>query len=150
MSDNKDRTERNLGMKEAMRRSGSVIAVRRESLRRQRRRVVTHCSICNGRIWFHPLRVIEPEGVPEPRLTWSLCKPCYHALLNEMRISPVRSPLRLRVAIGIVASERWPQAYTTRVRTYIADRRLTVFIAVGLIVIMLVHLAILVSIAALH
>ncbi len=137
-------------MKEVTRRSGSVVAVRREGSRRRRRRVVTHCSICNGRIWFHPLRVIEPEGVPEPRLTWTLCKPCYHVLLEEMRVSPVRSPLRLRVAIGIVASERWPQAYTTRVRMYLADRRLLVFMAVGLIVTMIIHLAILVSIAALH
>ncbi len=137
-------------MKEVTRRSGSVVAVRREGLRRRKRRVVTHCSICNGRIWFHPLRVIEPEGVPEPRLTWTLCKPCYHVLLEEMRVSPVRSPLRLRVAIGIVASERWPQAYTTRVRMYLADRRLLVFMAVGLIVTMIIHLAILVSIAALH
>ncbi len=137
-------------MKEVTRRSGSVVAVRREGSRRQRRRVVTHCSICNGRIWFHPLRVIEPEGVPEPRLTWALCKPCYHALVEEMRVSPVRSPLRLRVAIGIVASERWPQAYTTRVRMYLADRRLMVFIAVGLIVTMIIHLAILVAIAGLH
>jgi len=137
-------------MKEVTRRSGSVVAVRRESSRRQRRRVVTHCSICNGRIWFHPLRAIEPEGVPEPRLTWTLCKPCYHALLEEMRVSPVRSPLRLRVAVGIVASERWPQAYTTRVRMYLADRRLMVFMAVGLIITMIIHLAILVSIAALH
>ncbi len=136
-------------MKEAIRRSGSVIAVRREGSRRPRK-VVTRCSICNGRIWFHPLRVIEPEGVPEPRLRWSLCKPCYHALLDEMRVSPVRSPLRLRVAVGIVASERWPQAYPTRVRTYLTDRRWLVFIAVGFIIAMLVHLALIVAIAPLH
>ncbi|GAC1392282.1 MAG: hypothetical protein NVS4B11_12530 [Ktedonobacteraceae bacterium] len=137
-------------MKEAMHKNGSVIAVRRDGSRRQRRRVVTHCSICNGRVWFQPLRITEPEGVLEPRLTWTLCKPCYRALIAEMRISPVRSPLRLRVAVGIVASERWPQAYTTRVRTYLADRRLIVFVAVGLIFTMLVHLTLLVAIAALH
>ncbi len=137
-------------MKEVTRKSGPVVAVRREGSRRQRRRVITRCSICNGRIWFHPLRVTEPEGVPEPRLNWALCKPCYHALLQEMRVSPVRSPLRLRVAIGIVASERWPQAYTTRVRMYLADRRLMVLIAVGLIMTMIIHLVILVAIAGLH
>ncbi len=137
-------------MKEVTRTSGAVVAVRPEGSRRQRRRIITHCSICNGRIWLRPLRVIEPEGVPEPRLTWNLCKPCYHALLEEMRVSPVRSPLRLRVAIGIVASERWPQAYTTRVRMYLADRRLLVFMAVGLIMVMIIHLAILVAIAGLR
>ncbi len=137
-------------MKEAMRRGGSVVAARREGSRRQRMRAITRCSICNGRMWFHPLHIIEPEGVPEPRLKWTLCKPCYNALLKEMRVSPVRSPLRLRVAVGIIASERWPQAYQTRVSTYFSDRRLLVFIAVGFIVAMLVHLALIVAIAPLH
>ncbi len=135
-------------MKEAMRRSGSVVAVRREGSRLLRKRIITHCSICNGRIWMRPLRIIEPEGVPEPRLSWALCKPCYHALVNEMRISPVRSPLRLRVAVGIVASERWPQAYPTRVRNYISDRKWIVFIAVGFIIAMIFHLALIVAISA--
>ena len=93
---------------------------------------------------------MEPEGVPEPRLTWTLCKPCYGALINEMRVSPVRSPLRLRIAVGIVASERWPQAYPTRVRLYISDRRWFVFIMVGLIIAMIVHLALIVAIAGLR
>ncbi len=137
-------------MKEVTRRSGAVVAVRPEGSRRQRRRVITRCSICNGRIWWHPLRIVEPDGVPEPRLNWTLCKPCYRALLEQMRISPVRSPLRLRIAIGIVASERWPQAYSTRVRMYLADRRLLVFMAVGLIMVMIIHLAILVAIAGLR
>ena len=88
--------------------------------------------------------------MPEPRLTWTLCKPCYSALLNEMRVSPVRSPLRLRIAVGIVASERWPQAYPTRVRLYISDRRWFVFIMVGLIIALLVHLALIVAIAGLR
>jgi|GEM_PF-338025 len=145
-----DENERTAGMKEATSNSGTVVAIRQEGSRRQRRRVITRCSICNGRIWFRSLRITEPEGVSEPRLTWTLCKPCYGVLLNEMRVSPVRSPLRLRVAVGIVASERWPQAYPTRVRNYISDRKLFVFIAVGLIFFMLIHLAIIVAIAPFH
>ncbi len=145
-----DENEKTTDTQETTRTAGSVVVVRQEGSRRQRRRVVTRCSICNGRIWFRPLRVTEPEGVPEPRLSWTLCKPCYSALINEMRVSPVRSALRLRVAVGIVASERWPQAYTTRVRTYLADRKLFVFIVVGLIFTMIIHLALIVAIAALH
>ena len=137
-------------MKEAMRGGSPVVTGSQEETRRLRRRVITRCSICNSRIWRRPLRVMEPEGVPDPRLTWTLCKPCYNALLNEMRVSPVRSPLRLRIAVGIVASERWPQAYPTRVRLYISDRRWFVFIMVGLIIAMLVHLALIVAIAGLR
>lgn len=137
-------------MKEAMR-GGSPVAVgSHDEASRQKRRVITRCSICNSRVWGRPLRIMEPEGVPEPRLTWTLCKPCYSALLNEMRVSPVRSPLRLRIAVGLVASERWPQAYPSRVRLYISDRRWFVFIMVGLIVAMLVHLALIVAIAGLR
>ncbi len=145
-----DENERTTETKETTYGSSSVVSLRNGTARRQGRRVITRCSICNGRIWVRSLRVVEPEGVPEPRLAWTLCKPCYHVLINEMRTSPVRSPLRLRVAIGIVASERWPQAYPTRVRTYIADRKWLVFIAVGFIIAMIVHLALIVAIAPLH
>ena len=137
-------------MKEAMRDGSPIAEGSQGEARRIRRRVITRCSICNSRIWGRPLRIMEPEGVPEPRLTWALCKPCYNSLLNEMRVSPVRSPLRLRIAMGIVASDRWPQAYPTRLRLYISDRRWIVFIMVGLIVAMVVHLALIVAIAGLH
>jgi hypothetical protein len=93
---------------------------------------------------------MEPEGVPEPRLSWTLCKACYHALIEEMRCSPIKSPLRLRIAMGLVASERWPQAYPTQVRTFISDRKWIIFIAVGFIVAMIVHLALIVAIAGMH
>lgn len=134
-------------MKEAMRRSGSVVAVRREGSRRLRRRVVTRCSVCTSRVWIRPVHLTEPEGVPEPRLSWTLCRACYQVLIEEVRRSPVRSPLRLRIAMGLVASERWPQAYPTRVRNYISDRKWIVFIAVGFIIAMIVHLALIVMVA---
>ena len=107
-----------------------------------------HCAICTSRSWFAPVDIIEPESGPEPRLCWLLCNGCYKALLAEVRRSPVRSPLRLRIAMGIVASERWPQAYPTRVRTFLNDRKWIVFIAVGFIVAMILHLMLIVMIAA--
>jgi len=67
--------------------------------------------------------------------------------MKELRRSPVRSPLRLRIAMGLVASERWPQAYSTRARLFVSDRRWIVFIAVSFIVAMLVHLVLIVMIA---
>jgi hypothetical protein len=137
-------------MKDAMNRDGSIIASNRQSTQRSRRRGAMHCSICNRRIWFDPIQVVEPEGVPEPRLSWMLCKHCYEMLLVQMRCSPVRSPLRLRIAIGLVASERWPEAYSTRIREYIIDRRWIVFIAAGCIAAMIIHLIIIVMIAGLH
>jgi hypothetical protein len=54
----------------------------------------------------------ESAGVPEPRHEWVLCKLCHEALLVEMRRSSIRSPVRLRIAMGLVAAERSPNAYT--------------------------------------
>ena len=130
-------------MKGATSRSGSAVDVQRERARRKR----VECSICRRSLRFNAVHLMEPEGAPEPRLSWVLCKACYEALLTEMRRSPVRSPLRLRIAMGIVASERWPNAYTTRTSKFVSDRRWIVFIAVGFIVAMLVHLALIVLIA---
>ena len=135
-------------MKETTSKGGAVIALRRKRVHRLRRRGVIRCAICTSRVWFAPVDITEPEGVPEPRLSWLLCKACYSALLAEVRRSPVRSPLRLRIAMGIVASERWPQAYPSRIRTYISDRKWIVFIGAGFAIAMIVHLVLIVMIAA--
>ena len=137
-------------MKGAVPRGGSVVADHRENPRWLRKRAVTRCAICTRRIWFNAIHLTEPEGVPEPRLSWALCKHCYGALLAEMERSPVRSPLRLRIAMGIVAAERWPEAYPSKVSMYMSDRRWVVFIAVGFAVAMLLHLVLVVMVAAMR
>lgn len=65
--------------------------------------------------WFRPIALIEPVDAPEPRRAWTLCKPCYQALVAEIDRSPLRSPVRLRVAMGLVAAERSPIT-NTRIR----------------------------------
>ncbi len=137
-------------MKEAMRGDGSVVAVRHDGPQKSKKRIIMRCSVCTSRIWAKPVHLMEPEGVPDPRLSWTLCQPCYRALIEEMRHSPVRSPLRLRIAMGLVASERWPQAYPTRVRTFVNDRKWIVFIAVGFMVAMILHLVLIVMVAGMH
>ncbi|GLV57579.1 hypothetical protein KDH_44150 [Dictyobacter sp. S3.2.2.5] len=137
-------------MKDAMHSNESVVAVRRDDTSKRRSRAPQYCSICTARIWFEPIELVEPEGVPEPRLSWVLCKACHQLLQHEMTRSPVRSPLRLRIAMGIVAAERWPHAYSTRVREYINDRRMILFIAIGLIVAMILHLILIVMVAGLR
>ncbi|BCL82715.1 hypothetical protein ccbrp13_51800 [Ktedonobacteria bacterium brp13] len=108
-----------------------------------------YCSVCTRHIWSEAVTVIEPEGVPEPRLSWQLCKACNQALLAQLERSPIQSPLRVRIAIGLVAAERWPHGYTTRVRDYVNDRRWIVFMAAAFIIAMVIHLMIIVMIATL-
>ena len=90
-----------------------MVATRRETGQRGRWYKPIRCSICTGLIWFHPIALKEPDEAPEPRREWMLCKACHQALLVEMNRSSIRSPVRLRIAIGLVAAERSPRAYPT-------------------------------------
>ncbi len=132
-------------MKDAMRSGESVVAIRNDETRKRKSRA--YCSVCASRIWLNRVRVVEPEGVPEPRLSWILCKQCNTALVAELDRSPIHSPLRLRISMGLVASERWPHAYTTRVRQYVSDRRWVLFIAAAFLTAMILHLVLIVMIA---
>ena len=89
-----------------------TVATRRETGLRGRWYKPVRCSICTSLIWFQPITLKEPVEAPEPRHEWVLCKQCHEALLVEMRRSSVRSPVRLRIAMGLVAAERSPKAYT--------------------------------------
>jgi hypothetical protein len=133
-------------MKEEGSRSGAVAVSDRESARRAKNRTPERCSICSGRLKSGSVPLMEPVGVPEPRRSWILCNDCYQSLLIEMRRSPVRTPLRLRIAMGIVASERWPKSYSSS-RSILNDRKLLLFIAWGFVVAMLFHLVLIVMIA---
>ncbi|MFL5627156.1 MAG: hypothetical protein ACJ788_16370, partial [Ktedonobacteraceae bacterium] len=86
-----------------------TVATRRKTGRRGRWYRRTRCSICTSFIWFYPIALKEPVGAPEPRQEWLLCKPCHEALLVEMSRSSIRSPVRLRIAMGLVAAERSPK-----------------------------------------
>ena len=134
-------------MKDAMDRGEPVVATHQNRTRKQKRRATTSCSVCTRRIWFDPIYVQEPEGVPEPRLSWVLCKECHGLLMTEFRRSPVRSPLRLRIAMGLIASEHSPHAYPTRISERVSDHRWIIFIALGTFIAMLLHLALIVMIA---
>jgi len=137
-------------VKEAMHRGEPVVRVQQDSSHKAKKRSVAYCSICNNRIWFGPIHIREPEGVPPPRLGWVLCKECHGDLLDEVRRSPVRSPLRLRIAVGLVAAERWPHGYPTRIQQFATDRRLVIFMALSFIVAMVLHLALIVMIAGIR
>ena len=131
-------------MKDTVRGGSSPVAAHQETSRR--RRSNERCSICTQHIWFNAIPLREPESVPEPRRTWVLCSSCHQALLAEMRRSPVRSPYRLRIAMGIVAAERSPSAIR-KPRPLIGDRAWIVVIAWGFVIAMLLHLLLIVMIA---
>lgn len=85
--------------------------IRQATGQRGYRYILSCCSICTSVVWLHYIALKEPVEAPEPRHEWILCKPCHEALLAEMRRSSLRSPTRLRIAIGLVAAERSPIYY---------------------------------------
>lgn len=107
------------------------------------------CSICDNHTWFDATYLMEPVGAPEPRQSWVLCKRCYGELLIHMRKSPVRSPLRLRIAMGLVASEHWPQSHA-RNRSVMSDHAWLLVIGWGFAIAMIIHLILIVLIAYVH
>ncbi len=131
---------------------GNDVAVtsRRETGQRRRWYKPIRCSICTSSIWFHSIVLQEPVGVPEPRHEWVLCKPCHEALLVEMRRSSIRSPARLRIAMGLVAAERSPKAYdiSTHIREQQEFQREFAWVVRLLILFTLLHLVIFVILLA--
>ncbi len=106
---------------------------------------VTRCSVCRKRIWAGALTIQEPAEAPEPQQSWTLCKLCYAAVQAELERSPLRSTLRMRVAVGLVAAERWPRA--VRSNGDREDRVWTAFLYWGFAGAMLLHLGIIVLLA---
>ncbi len=73
------------------------------------------CAICE-RLLGSTLAYLEETGddVPAPRRSWLLCRACDEAVHQQLERSPLASPLRLRVAVGLVAAERTPTARRER------------------------------------
>lgn len=69
-----------------------------------------HCAICEKRLGNELYWLEETGDVSGPRQSWVLCKTCKDAVREQMARAPVRTPLKLRVAVGIVATERTPAA----------------------------------------
>src|SRR5205085_3590379 len=134
-------------VKDTMRSGTSTVTSQQQNSRRSKKRTRVECSICTSHIWFEAIPLVEPEGVPEPRRSWTLCKSCHRGLLAELRRSPIRSPLRLRIAMGLVAAERAPLAYP-RSNPFMNDKRWIVVLAWGFGIAMLFHLVLIVMIAS--
>lgn len=104
------------------------------------------CDICERRLGSTISYLEETGDVPEPRQSWVLCEDCSDAVHQQVERSPVRSSLRLRVAIGMVATERTPTARRVRLGQLGDTAWMKVLFWLFLIT-MLIHLAIIVAIA---
>jgi hypothetical protein len=104
------------------------------------------CGICSRRLGSSVYFVEETGDVPEPRGSWVLCRACNDAVHEQLEASPVRSPLRLRIAVGLVATDRTPAARRARFGE-LSDRSWMKLFFWLFLITMLVHLAVIVAIA---
>ena len=105
------------------------------------------CAICDRRLGSNICYLEETgDDVPPPRQSWMLCTACNEAVKEQMALNPVQSPVRLRVAIGVVSTERTPAARRAR-RGQMTDRSWFILFFWGALITMIVHLALIVAIA---
>src|SRR5262249_31772255 len=64
------------------------------------------CAICLRRASGSMFTLRESLDLAVPRQSWLLCWACAAAVIAELERSPLRTPLRVRIAAGIVAAER--------------------------------------------
>ena len=107
------------------------------------------CSICERRLGQSIHFLDETGDVPEPRMSWALCDECNAAVREQMERGPVRGALRLRVAIGIVATDRTPTARRARIGE-LADKHWEALLFWAFLLFMLGHLALVVIVASMQ
>lgn len=104
------------------------------------------CDICRKRLGQTISYLEETGDVPEPRQSWVLCEECSTAVHEQMNDAPLRSPLRLRVAVGIVSTERTPAARRAQ-RGQMSDSSWMKLFFWLFLITMIIHLAFIVAIA---
>ena len=104
------------------------------------------CSICRRRLGDAVFYLEETGDVPEPRQSWMLCRACNDAVKGQMAASPVRTPMRLRVAVALVATERTPEARRAHFGQ-MSDASWIKLLFWTFVLAMLAHLAVIVMVA---
>lgn len=104
------------------------------------------CAICARRLRSAICYLEETGDVPPPRQSWMVCTACNEAVKGQMAQAPVQSPIRLRVAIGVVSTERTPAARRAHLGQ-LTDKSWFKLLFWGAIITMLVHLALIVALA---
>jgi hypothetical protein len=116
------------------------------------------CAIC-GR---HPsapwYSVAESDSLDDQRQSWLLCAACTEAVRDEVARAALQTPLRLRIAVGMVAAQRrpparhsfWSEQYWKDLDDAALDRLLKRFIALAISVKMLTMVGIAIYVALAH
>lgn len=82
------------------------------------------CDICGRPLGAHGYYLQEDPEAPDPPQGWTLCRECSEAVWRHVEEMALPAPRRLRIAVGLVASERaTPEAIRARAPDAARDRR---------------------------
>jgi len=104
------------------------------------------CSICRRRLGDAVDYLEETGDQPDQLQSWLLCEDCNDAVKQQMAQAPIRSPMRLRVAVALVSTERTPAARRMK-RGQLTDAGWTKLLFWTFVLAMLAHLAVIVFVA---
>lgn len=111
------------------------------------------CAICERRLGKLRHRLEEASvseaDVATSSQSWLLCHSCFDAVQQQLASAPVRSPLRIHVAVGMVASERTPAARRAHWDN-LGDRLFEHILPITIALAVFVHLVTLIFIIVAH
>lgn len=115
--------------------------------------VRVRCDICGRPLGSRSYYFEEGAEVPDPRQTWTICAACNDAVLRQIDRVAVQTPMRLRVAVGVVASERaTPDSLNARLpdpaRERLADRRMERLLIALFLFLFIIHALVFILIVA--
>ncbi len=102
------------------------------------------CEVCGQLLGAHGYYLQEDPEAPEPPQGWTMCRECSEAVWQHVEEMALPTARRLRIAVGLVASERAsPEAIRARVpdaaRDQRADRRTVRLLIWIFVIFFLVH-----------
>ncbi|HLZ23464.1 MAG TPA: hypothetical protein VKQ30_15225 [Ktedonobacterales bacterium] len=100
------------------------------------------CAICGQYMGKSGRSLIALETATGTGATWHLCEDCYVAVTRELERAELRTPARVRIAVGVVASERgqsarysiWDERFWEQLSDRSQDRLLIWIFAIAFVV----------------
>jgi hypothetical protein len=71
----------------------------------------TRCAMCDRRPSGPLYHVVESGPTDDEPRSWLLCVDCAAAVQHEVERADLRTPLRVRIAVGIAALQRRPRTH---------------------------------------
>ncbi|HKS69719.1 MAG TPA: hypothetical protein VJQ45_04835 [Ktedonobacterales bacterium] len=115
--------------------------------------VRARCDVCGGLLGSKAYYFEEDAELPDPRQAWTICAACNDAVLQQLDRVAVQTPMRLRVAVAVVASERaTPDSLSARLpdpaRDRLADRRMERLLIALFLFLFIIHALVFIVIVA--